>query len=62
MAGPKGFSFREHILGQGVTEEEAIRGHIRFAFMLSTANPSLDLSKYKVRIDCNTPPYIPEMG
>lgn len=58
-----GISYRQHLLNQGVTNEECIRAHLAVITRMMTVNPSLDIRKY--RVDENNPnamPAIPQMG
>ena len=48
MSSKKGFSIRQSLESQGVTDEAALRGHISFVYQLMQASPSLEMSQYRV--------------
>lgn len=53
----KAFSLRDSLVSQGVTDEKALRGNMDFVFELLRANPSLDVTRYRV-----TPAGAPDHG
>lgn len=43
-----GYSLRESLTSQGVTSEGAIREHLSFVHNTLTANPTMDITRYRV--------------
>ena len=54
-----GYSLRESLIAQGVTTEKAMREHMSIVYGTIQANPTYDITQY--RVDPNNP-NVPLMG